>query len=189
MSCMFLGQASITIFMYILANVIKTINKITEMIPANMSTSIDIVTQLLVFIGLIFTVRSIRQNSRIAKIKSYHDAIGFQKDTWLQFFLEDSKHGEEMLSWHLKQRGIERKNVLENKKILFILLRFDVYEEMILSKKNNILTENQIAGWKQAIKRDFGKEKEFYNVWQQVKQYYHPELDKHIEKLLKKRVR
>lgn len=131
-----------------------------------------------VLVGFCLTIRSMDRRAKNAEVTNYHNIIQFQKDTWLQFFLGDSTDGARMLAWHLEARGIEDMGYIENKKVLFILLRFDVYEEMLLAQEKKILTKTQIIGWDNAIKRDFDTD-EFCRVWEKVSKYYHPALNQY----------
>ena len=139
---------------------------------------INIITLIVVVGGFYFTYKSVKRSAIIAEASHYHHAIEFQKDTWTSFFLGDSDDNTQLLKWHLNGRGIEDKGVLENKKILFILFRFDVYEELLLSHKNGLLGDDQISGWINAIKRDFRQNKLFKEVWVKVSKYYSPELNR-----------
>ena len=140
----------------------------------------DILGITAVVVGFGFTVLGLRRNAKISEAANYHNAIDFQRDTWQNFFLGDAEHGDELLAWHLAERRIEDRGSLENKKVLFILFRFDVYEEMLLSKEKGLLTEKQIIGWKNAIRRDFENPR-FMDTWSMVSKYYAPVLDQFIQ--------
>ena len=142
----------------------------------SISLAIDILGLTAVIIGFGFTYLGLKRNAINSEAANYHNAIEFQKDTWQNFLLNDVEHGKELLVWHLNERGLEDKGPLENKKTLFILLRLDVYEEMLLSAEKGLLTEKQIIGWKNAIQRDF-KSTRFMDVWDSVFKCYAPILD------------
>ncbi len=136
-----------------------------------------------VIFGFRLTVNTMKRNTINAEAANYHNSLEHQKDTWLQFFLNDAVDGDEMLVWHLQQKGIENKSRLENKKALFILLRLDVYEEMLLLKEKDILSQGQIAGWYNAIKRDF-KSEDFKSIFEVVSEYYHPKLNEYYKSIM-----
>ena len=116
------------------------------------------------------TQEASRQTSTILaslQQNAYHAMVTHPTVLRASFLREDPV----LLAWHLEARGFGPADPAQNRRRLYVLIKFDMHELNFVSHEGGLLADELWSGWQAVVETDFASP-EFRECWHLTKRFY-----------------